>query len=300
MMRDATLAVDRLIVPAMQQPIFKELMDELDAECTPPILGLLHKKILGDISGALKFDCRQLPLSFVFDTGFDRHDEMLEAIEECKLPFDRCVFEFDAFVLLVAMTEYRNGAGDSMEIINGHVFPATGDIAALGIRVIPFFEVMPEALQKQSHINSGLPEEEFKYQVITVRETNDDTAQLTTKGALALLGILTLMEERLLVNTAQQSVPDAVNEKRRKNGIKPVPPHRVLTLNLAETRRRAKTSPLQKHESPMLHWRRGHWRTLGRMSEFETRTWVKRCLVGDPDKGFVSKHYKPIWQPRIH
>jgi hypothetical protein len=36
-----------------------------------------------------------------------------------------------------------------------------------------------------------------------------------------------------------------------------------------------------------LHFRRGHWR------HFEShKTWIKWMLVGDPDLGFVDKHYK--------
>jgi hypothetical protein len=36
-----------------------------------------------------------------------------------------------------------------------------------------------------------------------------------------------------------------------------------------------------------LHFRRGHWR------HFEAhKTWVKWCLCGDPDLGFIDKHYK--------
>lgn len=35
-----------------------------------------------------------------------------------------------------------------------------------------------------------------------------------------------------------------------------------------------------------LHFRRGHWRHFS-----NHRTWVKWCLVGDPDLGFIDKHY---------
>ena len=36
-----------------------------------------------------------------------------------------------------------------------------------------------------------------------------------------------------------------------------------------------------------LHFRRGHWR------HYEThKTWIRWCLVGDPDLGFIDKHYK--------
>lgn len=36
-----------------------------------------------------------------------------------------------------------------------------------------------------------------------------------------------------------------------------------------------------------MHFRRGHWRHYQ-----DHRTWIKWCLVGDPDLGFVDKHYK--------
>jgi hypothetical protein len=36
-----------------------------------------------------------------------------------------------------------------------------------------------------------------------------------------------------------------------------------------------------------LHFRRGHFRHFDGW-----KTWVNWCLVGDPDLGFVDKHYK--------
>lgn len=35
-----------------------------------------------------------------------------------------------------------------------------------------------------------------------------------------------------------------------------------------------------------LHFRRGHWRHYESM-----KTWIRWCLAGDPDLGFIDKHY---------
>ena len=67
---------------------------------------------------------------------------------------------------------------------------------------------------------------------------------------------------------------------------------RVLTLNVPAIRNEAKRTPLGTHESPALHWRRGHWRTLHRATEAETKTWIRKCLVGDPERGYIAKNYR--------
>jgi hypothetical protein len=78
--------------------------------------------------------------------------------------------------------------------------------------------------------------------------------------------------------------PHALNEKRARNGQLPLSDYHVVDLS----RRHRIANPSGRHDGGKrrLHFRRGHWR------HYETsKTWVRWCLVGDPDLGFIQKHY---------
>lgn len=79
--------------------------------------------------------------------------------------------------------------------------------------------------------------------------------------------------------------PHKLNEKRARDGKPPLPDYRVVDL----ARRHRVANPLPGSgigNKKRMHFRRGHWR------HFETtKTWVRWCLVGDPDLGFIQKHY---------
>lgn len=82
--------------------------------------------------------------------------------------------------------------------------------------------------------------------------------------------------------------PHKLNRARERRGQMPIYSYHVV--NLARRQRSAKRLDADDAEPTSrkrLHFRRGHWR------HFETfKTWVKWTLVGDPDLGFVDKHYK--------
>jgi hypothetical protein len=71
-----------------------------------------------------------------------------------------------------------------------------------------------------------------------------------------------------------------------KNVHQPLKPYHVVSL----ARRARPLSPSPGTDTGRrvrLHFRRGHWR------HFEAhKTWIKWMLVGDPDLGFVDKHYR--------
>lgn len=81
--------------------------------------------------------------------------------------------------------------------------------------------------------------------------------------------------------------PHRLNIAREKQGKLPVNDYHVI--NLAK-RSRVEALPSGEHEAkwhPRLHFRRGHWR------HYENhKTWIKWCLCGDPDLGFVDKEYR--------
>lgn len=81
--------------------------------------------------------------------------------------------------------------------------------------------------------------------------------------------------------------PHKLNHAREKRGKLPVSSYHVVSL---ARRSRAPRLPGDGGEPTYhvrLHFRRGHWR------HYENhKTWIKWMLVGDPDLGFVDKHYK--------
>lgn len=78
--------------------------------------------------------------------------------------------------------------------------------------------------------------------------------------------------------------PARLNEKRAKAGKVALRDFHVV--DLARKHRIANPTHGDGGTKKRLHFRRGHWR------HYETsKTWVKWCLVGDPDLGFISKHY---------
>ena len=78
--------------------------------------------------------------------------------------------------------------------------------------------------------------------------------------------------------------PHKLNVKRAKRGRPPLQSYHVVELS-----KRHRTSSRSGGEGAKkrLHFRRGHWRHYDGF-----KTWVRWCLVGDPELGFVDKHYR--------
>lgn len=64
-------------------------------------------------------------------------------------------------------------------------------------------------------------------------------------------------------------------------------PYHVVSLTRRSARATECPMPASPGRGKRLHFRRGHWRHY---STF--KTWVKWCLVGNPELGFIDKHYK--------
>jgi hypothetical protein len=80
--------------------------------------------------------------------------------------------------------------------------------------------------------------------------------------------------------------PKFTNEKRIKKGKLPLPAYHVVVVN--KNRKRHDSTNEEYQGVVRLHWRRGHWRQY----ESGPRVWVKSHLVGNPDLGFIDKHYR--------
>lgn len=83
--------------------------------------------------------------------------------------------------------------------------------------------------------------------------------------------------------------PEKLNRQRAKKGRPPLLDYHVIRLN-----RRQRAAPLpdeheggEAHRKHRLHFVRGHWRHYD-----NHRTWVKWHMRGDPDLGFIDKHYR--------
>lgn len=79
--------------------------------------------------------------------------------------------------------------------------------------------------------------------------------------------------------------PTKLNAKRAQQGRPPIKQYHVVNLSRRQTTNRIE--PTGTHRSPRLHFRRGHWRHY-----HDHRTWIEWMLVGDPDLGFIDKHYR--------
>jgi len=88
------------------------------------------------------------------------------------------------------------------------------------------------------------------------------------------------------VEQEEQVQSDKVNAHRIKQGKPPF--NSFHTIRIAAHRRaRRIASEHDPRWRVRLHFRRGHWRHYA-----NHKTWVKWMLVGDPDLGFVNKHYR--------
>lgn len=91
-----------------------------------------------------------------------------------------------------------------------------------------------------------------------------------------------------VATTEMVRAPGALNAARRKRRKLPLYDYHAVKLS-----RRARPAPLPQagapgdRVGPRLHFRRGHWRHLS-----THKVWINWTLVGDPDLGFIDKHYR--------
>lgn len=85
--------------------------------------------------------------------------------------------------------------------------------------------------------------------------------------------------------------PHKLNRAREKRGKPPLFDYH--TVDLSRRRHVMRLPPDRavdddaERRSVRLHFRRGHWRHFD-----NHKTWIKWTLVGDPDLGFIEKHYR--------
>ena len=88
------------------------------------------------------------------------------------------------------------------------------------------------------------------------------------------------------VEQVEHKPPKQINESRLRKGKVPFFSWKTLHISGVSEQGEAKTEG--GHNSPRLHFRRGHIRRLNN----GRRTWVRSCLVGDKQAGFSGHDYE--------
>lgn len=119
------------------------------------------------------------------------------------------------------------------------------------------------------------------------RSSERNLTQRLTEFIGAQIRAITIALDAQVAETETIRVSEKLGRSRQKTGqIAPMPYH---VVSLA---RRGRSTALQEsseheHGKVRLHFRRGHWR------HYENhKTWIRWMLVGNPDLGFVDKHYR--------
>ena len=90
------------------------------------------------------------------------------------------------------------------------------------------------------------------------------------------------------IETRTEAPSAKLNKKRERNGKIPFFEYKTLHIKPGKTNASGSGAIISDRNSPRVHIRRGHIRTL---PSGET-TWVQACVVGDGSKGFIQKDYR--------
>lgn len=121
-------------------------------------------------------------------------------------------------------------------------------------------------------------------------EMTSEHWKLANVGAIIpMVKYLTLMLNSRTTENIQATVSTALNKKRQKNGLTPLPVHRVVHIVPRRFRyERNADGTLSERRSPRLHWRRSHKRTYANGKSIV----IARMLVGRAENGHVSHEYR--------
>lgn len=258
----------------------------------PRELGRFHGEtpladMLFDLQRAVVFDCRSLPVSFVDDTAEAAFAELKETRDRVTLPFDDdCYFEF----------------ADGVGCLAGLLFNKDEDDRVLNTEVI--IRRLKPGAEADSFVIEGFaftnfPRDEDELFSWCDHEATEAEQEECEAAAKRVAGILHLMGEHLVLDRPlADPEPEKAAKRKKRNHLPQSGASHVLAINVPAVRRasltRSQAEDAASHASPALHWRRGHWRTLYRGSEFESRARVRPHLVGDPDRGFIRSSYRLV------
>jgi hypothetical protein len=312
-MRTPNLKLFRSILPALQK-----MPDDERAPWTR------------HLQDAIRFDCRPMPIEFVDNSGETAFEEYAALNTKLDLPFDNCYFEFAdhlaVFACAVSSVFVPEGVEEkdmdglpSTEFVEIHpivldtrdtpidlwltndwasadISAPAQDLQAVGDKggYSGLFLRRRSGTAHWTHVHRDVAHVPAEFYRATNHD-DQDNHDVVGVAAERVVGMVSLLSTKLLLQRFEPDPAPWWTRQRLAKGKSPTSGDtRVLTINVPAVRYAASrsASPVGSHESPCLHWRRGHSRTLHRGSEFESTTWVRRCLVGDPDKGFIAPSYR--------
>lgn len=204
------------------------------------------------------------------------------AAGEFKLPDDICVFEFRFSGRTVVVTAFMDDDRASDALL---LMPAIR--TKHGWIVNGFVGVFPSGRIAAWKGDDGPMTGESGTGSFTAIPADDPLIRLIRLMADQIRAVSIALDAEV----AQSTVVRAEHRSNREpRAAVRLPSYSYHVVSLAR-RSRAERAPIDPTAEPThrkrLHFRRGHWRHYQ-----ESKTWIRWCLVGDPDLGFVDKHYK--------
>lgn len=205
-----------------------------------------------------------------FDTAKDFHSG------EFHIPYPHCAFEFRISGMRCVFLFYGNDEAGHLacpSIMVGCddiwlLMPQCFDITSSGAIVLE---------PTHEHPDPG---------ILNLR----DTAFIPLYAlAFKQIRAVCIMLESEIATKQTIRAPERLNRNREKMGRTKLRDYHIVTLNRKPHSDKLPIE-LQTHgerHSPRLHFRSGHWRHFP-----SHRTWIHWQLIGNPDLGFVDKHYR--------
>jgi len=290
-----SLALYRELIPALSMPGKRRKYNETDIAYT----------LTTDPRQIAVFDCRALPTAFVDDTGDAAYEELRQTKEEIHLPFAQCYFEFADEPRMVYAGEVLSFGGSELteEMIATMTYDDYPKEGYLGYEIEVYdlsINATYNGVWASFLFGEPPPGIGYEFYSISNQRPRERVEHWDIIGK-RVLAVAVLMNEQLVIDKVKPDPAPKVSRERERLQKPPVSGEtHVLTINVPIVRYRASRNTPQgdTHESPALHWRRGHWRVYHRGSNFEQTGWVQRCLVGDPAKGYQrNTQYRLVHRP---
>jgi hypothetical protein len=186
-----------------------------------------------------------------------------------RLPFDLCAFEFciNGRRIIALAGNYAELIGDEQ---SNEVF------MQLAILTTPGWTITKHAYWYRSEC--------WDVEAAGYERSRDPFAGVVAAVGAQVKAVCIALDAEV-ASTGVVRAPHALNKSREKAGRSPVKDHHVVMLS--RRNRHPKFDSAVDGGKKRMHFRRGHWRHYP-----SHKTWIKWTLVGDPDLGFVDKHYR--------
>lgn len=187
---------------------------------------------------------------------------------EFRLPFDVCVFEARVSGKRVIVRLAQDD--DTVDFIYGLICLET----SVGWSLVYAYKFEGNRFVVDPNEQSIPPSQVLEFQPVA-----DYLAGQIRAICIAL--------EAEVATTEIQRAPHKLNRQREKAGKLPIYDYHSVSLVRRHRVAPAETPAGVERAHPRLHFVRGHWRHYA-----ASKTWIKWHLRGDPDLGFIDKHYR--------